>query len=364
MLFGIFAFFTLLQVLLWAVLFGRLARWSPRPAYAAQPPVSLIVCARNERSNLEQHLPLWLEQDYPDFELLLVDDGSTDGTASFLAQYSHPRLRVLTISDKPAALQGKKYALSKGIEAARHDWLLLTDADCRPASANWMAEMQAARRSPATNLVLGYGPYEAAPDKLLSLMVDYETSYAATQYLSLALWGLPYMGVGRNLMYHRLLYTQAQGFTHHEGIASGDDDLLISAAAEGKRTEICLSPSAFCYSKPPQSWGDWYRQKQRHLSTSGRYKTWQKFLLGSIALSHFGFYGVFFVGICFNFAELQWWACFLLRTIVYIIVYRTLLTQLREDTLKPWIWAIDMAFLCYYVLMAPYLLIRAKTQWK
>lgn len=363
MLFGLFLFFSFFQVLLWGIVFARLAFWRPALAYPEQPPVSLIVCARNELPNLQKHLPLWLEQDYPDFELLLVDDGSSDGTQDFLARYRHPSLRVLRVEDKPAGLQGKKYALAKGIEAARHDWLLLTDADCRPASSRWMALMQAARKE-ATNLVLGYGPYETAPRRDLSWMIDYETSYAATQYLSLALWNYPYMGVGRNLMYHRLLYDQVKGFSSHQDLASGDDDLLVSAAAEGKRTSICLRSNAFCYSAPPQSWRAWQQQKKRHLSTSARYTWGQKTLLASIALSHFGFYLSFFVGISLNFAELQWWACFLLRTFVYILVYRKVLDQLQETTLKPWIWAIDVAFLLYYALMAPYLFMRAKTQWK
>lgn len=363
MLFGLFLFFTLVQIFLWSLLFARLAFWKAPLPHPEQPAVSVVVCARNELANLKKHLPLWLEQDYPHFELLLVDDGSSDGSADFLQAYAHSRLRYLRIDDKPKELRGKKYALSKGIEAAQHNWLLLTDADCRPASANWIKEMMAARAK-HSDLVLGYGPYEAVPSKSLSLAVAYETSYAATQYLSLALWGLPYMGVGRNLLYHRLFYEKVKGFSSHWDIASGDDDLLVSAAAEGRKTAICLSPDSFCYSAPPQSWGAWRKQKSRHLSSSGRYKSWQKLILGSIAMSHFGFYGIFFIGISVNFVEINWWACFLLRSLVYIAISRRLLNRLQEAKLKPWIWAVDMAFLLYYILMAPYLFIRSKTQWK
>ena len=263
----------------------------PPPGQAPLPPspLSLVIAARDEAANLRAHLPAVLAQAYPGpLGVVVVDDASADATPEVLAQAARtsPRLRVATVHDKTAP--GKKQALALALTTATHDWLLATDADCAPTSPHWATVMMAARRAD-TELVLGYGPYRRRPG-WLNAWIRYETVYTAAQYLTAALAGRPYMGVGRNLLYHRRLYERAGGFAAHAHLAGGDDDLLVNAAALARTTAVCLHPDARVYSEPKRTWRAYFRQKTRHLSVSHAYKRTDQRWLGALAASHFGHY--------------------------------------------------------------------------
>lgn len=192
---------------------------------------------------------------------------------------------MIHLREKPAGMVGKKFALAQGITAARYDHLLLTDADCCPASEDWLYHMQRKLRGPL-KIGLGYGPYQKYPG-WLNRFIRYETFYTALQYLSFALAGRPYMGVGRNLIYKKELFEEVGGFHKHINLASGDDDLFVQAAADANNTTLILSPSTFCYSEPERTWRSYARQKARHLTTGKHYTTINKMLLGALSLSHF-----------------------------------------------------------------------------
>lgn len=239
----------------------------------AGPPLSLIVCARNEAAHLEAHLPLWLEQKYPEFELIVVDDGSSDATGAVLRRWAakNPRLRPLShLAEGP----GKKGALAAGIAAARYPHLVLTDADCRPLSRHWLAQVGAALGQ--KKLALGYG--RITGKGLLGGLVAFETVQTAFQYWAAALAGRPYMGVGRNMAYHRSVYEAAGGFAAHADLASGDDDLLLARQAPGAAA-ILPQQEALTVSPAPPTWRAWWRQKARHYSTSWRYSPRRRFFL-------------------------------------------------------------------------------------
>lgn len=240
-------------------------------------PLSILIAARNEAENLTRFLPHVLQQDRDVFEVLVVDDGSTDGTARLLAEMAetYPQLRSLH-TGKPL---GKKQALSLAIQAARYDLLLFTDADCQPASVRWASEM-VSRFTPRVEIVLGYGGYFVQKG-LLNRLVQLDTGLIAARYAGLCLWGRPYMGVGRNLAYRKSLWERNNGFSTHADLPYGDDDLFVMQVAHKENTALCFDPSAFTYSVPPQSFADWFRQKTRHLHAGKRYPKGMSLLLGS-----------------------------------------------------------------------------------
>ena len=244
----------------------RLAWYKP-PILNTQelPPVSLIVCARNEATNLQKNLEYLLQQDYPVFEVLVVDDVSEDATPHILQalQDQYAQLSVIRLEKKKTA--GKKGALATGIEAAQYEHLLLTDADCRPVSGQWMRQMANHAVQEQKALVLGYGPYTTA-NTWLNRWVQFETVFVLLQYASMALWKQPYMGVGRNLWYEKRLFKQVGGFKSHEQLLSGDDDLLVNQVATGANTALCLQTDSFVYSTPPTTWRGLFQQKTRHYS--------------------------------------------------------------------------------------------------
>lgn len=242
--------------------------------------VSLIVCAKNEAENLEKNIPLWQQQHYPNFEIILINDASVDDTLEVMERFAKndPRIQIVDVKNNEAFWANKKYALTLGIKRAKNTRLVFTDADCYPASAEWLAAM-ASKFSDEKQLVLGYGAYEKSPG-FLNKMIRFETLMTAVQYFSYAKAGNPYMGVGRNLAYTSTLYYENKGFMSHIKIPSGDDDLFVNEAATSKNVAISIEPEAFTYSFPKKKKSKWLIQKKRHYSTAKLYKPKHRFLLG------------------------------------------------------------------------------------
>ena len=322
------------------------------------PAWSVVICARNEKANLMRNLPLILGQDHPSFEVIVVDDGSTDGSATWLAEQatSEPRLRIVSLTAGEKSMPGKKEPLSLGIRAARAPWLALTDADCRPASALWLAALDAAT-SDDRDFVLGYGAYERYPG-WLNRVVQFETLHAAWQYLGWAQAGMPYMGVGRNLAYRKSVWEEQGGFAAHVDWPSGDDDLFVNAAAKNGRVACALHPNAFTVSQPPQTWRDWFQQKFRHFSTGGSYRPMHRWVLGAYAMSHFGTYAAFFAGIGLG-ASMPWLlGLFILRWVLQLVLYRGLMRSFSCPELWYFSTILDAGTVAYYAtfvsaVMAP-----------
>ena len=371
----------------WTLDIGRktsdIGRWTLDIGYWTQP-ISVIICARNEAENLRRYLPAILAQQLEsEWELLVVDDASEDETPAVLQlfQEKNPeRMRVLRMAEKSSP--GKKYALAQGISAAKYDLLLLTDADCEPASPYWLAHMAALLvEKPETEIVLGYGPMRAvsgsesnfhAPtdnsksseeykqNTHLNLWSRYETAFVAAQYCSLALVGLPYMGVGRNLAFKRQVFDRVGGFADHAHILSGDDDLLVNAASNARNTALCLAPDAFVYSNTPSTWSAWLRQKQRHLLAGSAYQWHHKILLAMLGLSQVGFYFLFALLVLVGFAPEIVLSIFILRLFSVVFIFGKILRVLREPGLWwriPWL---DPLMAVYYGLLVPWVLVGKK----
>ncbi|MFD2573453.1 glycosyltransferase [Spirosoma soli] len=254
---------------------------------AASSGVTVIVCARNELANLTELLPLLNSQNYPTFEVLVMDDRSTDGTDRYLEHEigDLSQVRFIRIDKEHEHVTSKKYALTIALKKALYPTVLLTDADCRPASADWLTTMVAPLGNNKKEIVLGFSPYESQPG-LLNLLIRAETLFTAVQYFSLALAGRPYMGVGRNLAYRKHLFFANRGFYTHMNVLGGDDDLFINEVATRRNTAICLDPATFTWSKPKETWSEWRRQKRRHLSVGKHYKRGNKIRLGLLSGSH------------------------------------------------------------------------------
>jgi len=254
--------------------------------------VSVIICAKNEVLRLRKYLPAVLEQAYSDFEVIVVNDCSWDETGEYLESIApkYPRLKIVTIKEQEKYRHGKKFALTLGIKAAKNDHLLFTDADCIPSGKNWLSLMQRhfARN---TEIILGYGPYQKEAG-FLNKLIRFDTFYIGMQYLSAALGKNAYMGVGRNLAYRKELFFRSKGFAKHNHILSGDDDLFVNENATPQNTAIELDPEAFTFSEAKKSFGAWFKQKKRHLSTSKYYKLSDQFFLFANSISLILFYTV------------------------------------------------------------------------
>lgn len=248
-------------------------------------PISVIICAKNEAENLQKFLPYIIEQNYSDFEIVLINDASSDETLEIMEafQSQNSNIKIINVENIEAFWGNKKYALTLGIKAAKNEHLLFTDADCKPISKNWIAEMSK-NFSQEKSIILGYGKYKKEKF-LVNLFVRFETLLTAIQYFSYAKLGSPYMAVGRNLAYKKEEFFNVKGFINHMHIRSGDDDLFIKDAANKENTIICTSKNSFTISKAPKSFKEWFRQKRRHISTANHYKLQHKFFLALFFIS-------------------------------------------------------------------------------
>ncbi|MEL6591236.1 MAG: glycosyltransferase [Bacteroidota bacterium] len=337
---------SLLALLVWA---WRSAKQSATIT-AKKPAFSVIIAARNEEANLRRYLSGWLNQQYPQFELIIVLDRCQDESAAFLGSVDDPRLNLIHIETVPAGWAPKKWALQKGIETATYDWLAFTDADCE-VSPHWLSQLAAKTINP-NELVLGLGPYRPYPG-WLSLMQRFETQYAALQYIGFAQLGLPYMGVGRNLAYHRDFFMRHAGFSRFAERLSGDDDLLVNAFADPKKTAVMIEPASWTWSEPERSWKDWFLQKKRHLSASPAYSKRSQFLLGLFHLSHMGSWIFTLIYFFLYPTNLLLFLGFLMRIIASWMLWSNIRPTMYPKGLLKAYPILDFLFFLYNLILVP-----------
>lgn len=287
------------------------------------PAVSVIVCAHNEYDNLQDYLSILLEQDYPCYEVIVVDDSSEDGSDLLLERWSrqYGNLYHTFVPHGARVLSNKKLALTIGIKAAHHDYLLLTDADCRPESKHWIREMMKGFSNEQTELVLGFSPYFEKKG-LLNHIIGYDTLFNGLQYMGMARAGKPYMGVGRNLAYKRETFFSVGGFKGLLGNRAGDDDLFVNRIANAANTVVVNNPNSIVWSVPKTTWREWFHQKRRHLSVSPQYRTRSKIQVTLEPLSRGIFYSCVLASAIVGSIELISiaLALFLLRLLVQLII--------------------------------------------
>ena len=276
----------LIQFLYLIFIFGKLSFYK-KPEDEDKPliPVSIIIAARNESDNLYENLPTILNQDYPEFEVIVVNHQSIDDSNWLLIafQQQYKNLKVIDIPKNKHLRAGKKFPITMAIKGAKYEHFILTDADCKPASPLWLKKMTSSFTS-KKQIVMGYGPFNK--DKgILNRIIRFDAAWIGVNYISMALAKLPYMGIGRNLGYTKSIFNSVSGFKSHYALPSGDDDLFIQEAAQKSNYTVNIDPDTFCYSPAVPSWNRWVRQKSRHYSTSNRYKVIKKLLLGIYPVS-------------------------------------------------------------------------------
>ncbi len=376
-LFIIFGFCFLVQMLFYWAIFFRLSlrekRYEihdmrypdPGSRIPDRPPgVSVVICAHNEVHNLQHTLPKILNQDYPNFEVLVVNHASDDDTSSLLTDLAdhHPHLKVVDIKRDLNFFTGKKFPLSIGIRSAKHDVILLTDADCKPAGKHWIRQMCDAFTD-QKEIILGYGSYEKR-SSILNKLIRYDTISIAIQYLSFALAGFPYMGVGRNLAYKKSIFFQERGFIAHYRISSGDDDLFINRVARKRNTGVMLDPGASTISEPKLSARQWIIQKKRHLSTGSHYKIKHKLILGLYTGTQVLFWVMLILLLAWKFAWIFVLSVLLFRVVSQYIVFGRCMHKLHEKDLIPFIPLLEWIMILFNSGVSVSNLIIKSRKWK
>jgi glycosyltransferase involved in cell wall biosynthesis len=362
--FIVFCLITLVQLFYYGWFFRRLAFYSPAEKdQSQQHPVSVIICARDEAARLVTHLPGALVQTYPStHEVIVVNHNSQDDTRFLLDEFkkTFKGLHIVNLEHEAIGIPGKKYPLSMGIKEARYEIVLLTDADCIPASEFWMQKMQDGYDN-GIEVVLGYSPYKKGSG-VLNKLIRFDTFHTALQYLSYALAGQPYMGVGRNLSYKKDVFLRNKGFSAINHLPGGDDDLFINKVANKDNTAIVVDKDTFTMSEPKKSFGEWFRQKTRHHSAARYYKPLHKFLLGLYATSHALFYPLLIISLFFDWKVAL--SLYGARLIVQGIVFQKSMRRLGEEDLFPWWWLLDIWMFLYYLIFSSAIWKKPRKSWK
>lgn len=308
------------QVIFHVFFFGKFSFSKEKKQQPKKIGVSVIICAKNEAENLKRFLPSIVAQKYPDFEIVLINDASSDDTLGVMEAFEkqHDTVKIVNVKNVEAFWGNKKYALTLGIKASKYDYLLFTDADCKPVSKYWIYEMTSHFNN-EKSIVLGYGAYTKIKKSFINKLVRFETLVTAIQYFSFAKLGLPYMGVGRNLAYTKKEFFNANGFINHIQVRSGDDDLFVNQAATKHNTAICYTKNSITASTPKLTFKTWFKQKRRHVSTAKHYKLKHKILLTVFYCSTFLFW---FLG-CVLLIALYKWPIVLLLVLSRIIIQYT-----------------------------------------
>lgn len=313
-------------------------------------PVSVIVSAKNDIKNLKLFLPSILNQNYPEFEVIVVNDGSWDGTGEYLEELLkiEPKLKLVDIKLEEKYHKGKKFAITLGIKASTHEWLLFTDADCSPVTENWIREMSTGMKE-NKDIVLGYSRYKRQ-NSILNLFIRWETFYNAMHYFSFALMNKAYMGVGRNLAYRKSLFFKVKGFASHQHILAGEDDLFVNETATPDNVSIVYTRDSFIESQPKLTWGNFWKLKKRNFYTAKFYKANHRRLLSTFTLSHLFFYLFFFSSLIIGY---KLWifslSIYLLRLIVEGFILFKAMEKLRISKIFSLYWLFDLMMIIYYL---------------
>lgn len=363
-IFGVFVLALLFQLFFYLGTFSKLAFYKKKELSSNTPPVSIIICARNEDDNLVEFLPSIFEQDYPKFEVVVVNDCSFDNSADILKEFAnrHENLKVVTIKEDDTYSHGKKIALMLGIKGASNEHMLLTDADCRPNSKDWLRNM-AEHFVGETEIVLGYGAYEKQKG-FLNKLIRYDTFFIALQFLSFSLRGKTYMGTGRNLAYKKSLFFKMKGFASHYHIESGDDDLFVNEAATKRNSQVEVSIGSFTISKAKRTFRDWFRQKRRHVTTYKHYNSSSKIRLAAVSISLYLFYSSFIAVLILQFEPLVVLSLFALRLMIQLIIFNKSMKLLAEKDLLLLSPIIELILLIVYPFVTFANMFVRKNKWK
>ena len=359
----LFALGLLILCLYYGIFFFRLGRYkgpsrkknSPSPAKL--PPVSVVLAAQNDGDWLRQNLVYLLEQDYPDFEVVVVDYLSTDETQyilRLLAQ-NYSRLKVVTLTNNANGYQGLKYPFSIGIKTAQNDILLLAEPECIPMDTtqfNWIRSMVSGYVHDHIDIVLGYCGIAYKPS-LFNWLQQYDNLLYSVEYLGSAILRAPFTGNGRNLSYRRTLFLKNDGFIYHYNIPDGADDMFVNQNARPRNTAVVISPESFTLVQPQPTLCQWHLYRRHRVSTHSFYSLPLKLrrLLPPLGILLFYLFGALLLAL----AALPWQilAAALALKLAWQIVATA--AAARRLAVKPVVYILSPLFEIYFLIANTFL---------
>lgn len=232
------------------------------------PPVSVILTVHNDADWLKENLPYLLEQDYPDYELVVVDFVSCDETQFILQLCAehYERLKIVKFSQDANHYQGKKYPFSIGIQSAKNDHILISEPDCVPKDFTWIRSMMRGYRNEEVKMVLGFCGIRQKKS-LFNWLQVYDNLTYSLRYLSAGLRGRPYTGCLRNLSFRRSFFFERGAFYAHLSFAEGADDIFVNQNATRDNTRVVIAPDSYTLTESRPTFRAWYHTRRERTAT-------------------------------------------------------------------------------------------------
>ena len=315
--------FFLIQLLYYSILYIQLLYQRKKERKGkinyeeSYPPLSIVISADDVTEKLEQQLPLLLKQDYPNYEVIVINDSTRaeekEATNDLLERLAtqHTNLHYSFTPESARYISRKKLSLTLGIKASKYDWIVFTEPGFCPTSNQWLKKM-ARNFTPETSIVFGYAGYNEVKGWKNRKLI-YASALDAIRYLGLALTKSPYKAYGKNLAYRKELFYENKGYSSHLNLLRGEDDLFINKTATAKNTRVEVSPESILKYMPNNSNRYWKNETQNYLLSSYFYKGRQRYLLGFETFSKFLFIAGVIAGIVMSLLSFSylWGAIFL-----------------------------------------------------
>lgn len=360
--------FLILQILYYLTVYGKIGF---KKHFKVQlksdeelPPLSVIIAVKNEEYNIKNKLIEILEQDYPQYEVIVVNDASTDETEYVLKGLSvvYPHLKVVNIVENVNKFQGQKFPISIGIKSAKYDHLVLTKANCKPNSFDWLRNI-ASTFGTRKEIVLGYASI-ANKKGLLNKLIQYDHAVRAMNYLSFALCKKPYMGEGYNLAYKKELFYNAGGFIKHYNLSAGDDDMFINQVANSKNTAVALTTPSQITFDAARTYKDWIKTKKSNIISQRHFKQSHRALLRLLPTFTWLFYlsivALFLLGIPWQYMVIA----ILLKFIMQIFVYYKAFKRLKIKKIYIFAPILELYHMILNLTLEIKITLTKKTKWR
>jgi cellulose synthase/poly-beta-1,6-N-acetylglucosamine synthase-like glycosyltransferase len=317
--------------------------------------VTVLVTARNKFQHLKVLIPKLFEQDYPKFDVMIVNDQSSDRTKRLLEDLmiQYPKLRSVTIKYTPKHVTAKKFAITLGIKVAKNDVILLTDADSLPNSDQWIRKMTAPVREEGKTFAIGFSSY-LEKSGALNQWIQFDTILKALFYFSFGLWKAPFMGTGKNLCYRKSFFMEVKGFKGFWGIEGGDDSIFVNTYATGANSKVVIDSKAITLSSPKENWKEYIQHEKHQLHAERFFHVEDKRKMGLYGISH-ALYWIGGVGLLLYFGIGLRWEYFLvvlgllgLRSFMLISIFKSASKNLQGNLPKLNIIRNDLLYLAYF----------------
>lgn len=352
-------------------LFGRFSFRKERPIGNSTdlPPVSIIITARDQSHLLINSLPLLLSQEYPEYEVVLVNDKSRDETPQVVLEYKNRfhHLHYVNLASSISTIAGKKYPLENGIQAAKYDILVFTDAGSMPSSPYWLQHL-ASRFVRKKNVALGHVTYPQ-DNTMNNRLLHYDALFTTVQAFSYNISGFPVMADDRNLAYKKSMFFKHQEkFLAHPRLPFGEDSIFINEVAKRDACDVAASKEAVVV-QPKITFSKWFRSKKYALVCRSYYRFFPRLWIKLYNWNAFLFYGLSALTIALAIIEKAWivlgiaCALLLLKTGMQYLVMTKASKKIGEEHAVAPLFFFDFLF----VMLQPWIYIASKfekAKWK